>query len=49
MEVTGTYTPTSYEMTAHLNTRLAGIPLSGNATSQANRISDTCPPGSEIK
>ena len=49
VEVTGTYTPTSYEMTAHLNARLAGIPLSGNATSEANRISDTCPPGSEIK
>ncbi len=47
--VSGTYTPTSYEMTAHLNTRMAGLPLSGNATSEAQRIGDTCPAGSEIK
>jgi len=49
VQVTGTYTPTSYEMTAHLKTRVAGLPLSGNATSEAHRIGDVCPAGSEIK
>ena len=48
VEVNGTYTPTSFEMRARLNTKFAGVPISGGASSEAHRIGDTCPAGSEI-
>ena len=39
----GYYTPTSFKITATLATELAGIPLSGRASTEAVRIGDTCP------
>jgi Protein of unknown function (DUF3617) len=40
----GTYEPTAFQLTAHLHTRIAGVPLSGVGTTQAHRLSETCPP-----
>ncbi|CAN7318984.1 DUF3617 family protein [Phenylobacterium sp. LjRoot219] len=39
----GVYTPTSFKITATLATELAGIPVSGRASTEAVRIGDTCP------
>lgn len=39
----GYYTPTSFKITATLATELAGIPVSGRASTEAVRIGDTCP------
>ena len=39
----GVYTSTSFKITATLATELAGIPLSGRASTEAVRIGDTCP------
>lgn len=44
VQATGTYSPTTFHMTAKINTTYAGIPLSGTATTEARRIGDTCPP-----
>ena len=43
----GVYTPTSFHLTAEIRTRLIGIPLAGKASTDARRISDACPAGSE--
>ena len=39
----GTYTETTLQMTADVTFRLAGVPISGEATTDAHRIGDTCP------
>jgi hypothetical protein len=39
----GVYTPTSFKITATIATEIAGIPLSGRASTEARRIADTCP------
>ena len=40
----GTYEPTAFKLTARLRTRIAGVPLSGVGTTDAHRLSETCPP-----
>ena len=40
----GSYAPTAFQLTAHLHTRIAGIPLSGVGRTDAHRLSETCPP-----
>jgi hypothetical protein len=44
IEATGSYTPTSFTVVADVDTKLAGVPLGGRASTEARRISDTCPP-----
>ena len=39
----GTYTDTTLNMSADAAFRLLGIPVSGRATIEAKRLSDTCP------
>ncbi|CAN5886443.1 hypothetical protein BH11PSE1_BH11PSE1_11300 [soil metagenome] len=39
----GVYAPTQFHLSATLTTRIAGLPLSGAASTEARRISDTCP------
>jgi len=39
----GRYTPTSFKITATLATELAGVTLSGRASTEAVRIGDACP------
>ena len=43
VQATGSYSPSTFRMTARIDTTYAGIPLSGTATTDARRISDTCP------
>ena len=48
----GTYTPTSFQITARIATEFAGIPISGKASTEARRIGDICPtdaPGTTLK
>ena len=39
----GTYSPTTFSLKASLKTTIAGVGLSGTATTEARRISDVCP------
>jgi hypothetical protein len=39
----GAYTETTLQMTADVTFRLAGIPISAEATTDAHRIGDACP------
>lgn len=39
----GVYTRTSFKITATIATEIAGIPLSGRASTEARRIGDACP------
>jgi hypothetical protein len=39
----GTYTPTSFQLSADIATDFLGIPVSGKATTEAHRLSDICP------
>ncbi|CAN7182399.1 DUF3617 family protein [Phenylobacterium sp. LjRoot225] len=39
----GAYTQTSFNITATIATEIAGIPLSGRASTEARRIADSCP------
>jgi len=39
----GVYSQTSFKLTATIATELAGIPLSGRASTEARRIADSCP------
>ena len=39
----GVYSPTSFRLTADVDTNYAGIPLGGRATTEARRLGDTCP------
>lgn len=43
IEATGAYSPTTFNMVAQISTTYAGVPLSGQATTTAKRISETCP------
>jgi hypothetical protein len=40
----GTYTPTTLNMSAQVVFKLAGIPIQGKATMDAHRLGDQCPP-----
>lgn len=44
IDATGTYTPTTFKMTANVQTTLTGLPVSAKAVTDAKRISETCPP-----
>jgi hypothetical protein len=39
----GTYTETTLHMTAEVTFRIAGIPISGQASTDAHRLGDVCP------
>jgi hypothetical protein len=39
----GVYNQTSFKITATIATEIAGIPISGRASTEARRIADTCP------
>jgi hypothetical protein len=39
----GTYTPTTLHMTAEVTFRIAGLPISGEASTDAHRLGDVCP------
>jgi hypothetical protein len=39
----GSYTPTSFTLTANIATQLLGLPISGRAMTEARRIGDSCP------
>ncbi|HKR89275.1 MAG TPA: DUF3617 family protein [Phenylobacterium sp.] len=43
VEGEGVYTQTSFKITATIATEIAGIPLSGRASTEARRIGDSCP------
>lgn len=43
----GVYTQTSFKITATIATEIAGIPLSGRASTDARRIGDACPAAPE--
>ena len=40
----GSFTPTTFKLTAKIATEWAGLPIQGKASTEARRISDTCPP-----
>jgi len=42
----GVYTQTSFKITASIATDIAGIPLSGRASTEARRVADSCPASS---
>lgn len=39
----GEFTETTFKLTANIATEWAGLPLSGRASTEARRVSDTCP------
>lgn len=43
VKATGSYSPSTFHMVADIDTTYAGLPISGRATTEARRISDTCP------
>lgn len=43
VKATGSYSPSTFKMVADIDTTYAGLPLSGRATTDARRVSDTCP------
>lgn len=44
VEATGSFSPTTFKLVADIDTTWSGVPISGRATTEARRISDTCPP-----
>ncbi|TAJ73986.1 MAG: DUF3617 family protein [Phenylobacterium sp.] len=40
----GSYTPTSFDLTAEIATEFLGLDIAGKASTEARRIGDTCPP-----
>lgn len=40
----GAFSPTTFKVTANIATEWAGLPIAGKASTEARRISDTCPP-----
>lgn len=43
VEGRGAYSPTSFKLNATVATDFAGIPISGRVSTEARRLSDTCP------
>ena len=41
---TGSYTPTSFDLTADVAAEFLGLDIAGKASTEARRIGDTCPP-----
>lgn len=46
VEGTGAYTSTTLHMTAQATFKFLGIPIGADASTDAHRVGDTCPPGS---
>ena len=44
VEGAGSYTPTSFNLTAEIATEFLGLDIAGKASTEARRIGDTCPP-----
>lgn len=40
----GSYTPTSFDLTAEIATEFLGLDITGKASTEARRIADACPP-----
>ncbi len=40
----GSYTPTSFNLTAEIATEFLGLDIAGKASTEARRIADACPP-----
>jgi hypothetical protein len=40
----GSYTPTSFDLTAEIATEFLGLDITGKASTEARRIADNCPP-----
>mgnify|MGYP000868882910 CR=1 FL=1 len=47
IEATGSYSPSTFKLTADVDTTYAGIPLGGRFITDAKKISDTCPAGAK--
>ena len=45
----GSYTPTTMQLTANIATEWAGLTIAGKASTDARRISDTCPPAAVVQ
>ncbi|WP_309643765.1 DUF3617 family protein [Phenylobacterium sp.] len=43
LEATGSYSPTTFKMVADIDTTWSGLAISGKATTDAKRVSETCP------
>jgi hypothetical protein len=43
----GSYTRTSFTLTADIATEFLGLPIAGKASTEAHRIGDVCPPPEE--
>jgi hypothetical protein len=43
---TGAFTATTLHMAARANFKLLGLPMAADASTDAHRLGDTCPPGS---
>ena len=41
---TGSYTPTSFDLTADVAAEFLGLDIAGKASTEARRIADVCPP-----
>jgi hypothetical protein len=46
IEGTGDFTPTTLHMTARARFKFLGLPMDADASTDAHRLGDTCPPGS---
>lgn len=44
VEGAGSYTPTSFDLTAEIATEFLGLDIAGKASTEARRIADVCPP-----
>lgn len=44
VQAKGTYSPSSFYLEADIDTTYKGLALAGKATTDAKRLSDTCPP-----
>ncbi|WP_374570060.1 DUF3617 domain-containing protein [Phenylobacterium sp.] len=45
----GSFTPTTFQLTATVATDILGIPIAAKASTEAHRISDVCPPKPDKK
>jgi hypothetical protein len=43
----GTYTPTSFDLTAEIATEFLGLDIAGKASTEARRIANVCPPAEQ--
>jgi len=43
VKASGSYSPSTFKLVADIDTTWSGLPISGRATTEARRVSDTCP------